>query len=93
MSLLNIVDRSIPAERLIEELEKDIRDQGRRWCCCTWTTALSSSQKLIEACVVIEDVKDDHNHRDRHSALGYQTPSEYAARCSHQHHRAGCEID
>lgn len=29
---------------------------------------------LLEARVVIEDFKDDHNHRHRHSALGYKTP-------------------
>ncbi len=37
---------------------------------------------LLEARVAIEDFKDDHNHRHRHSALGYQTPAKYAARCS-----------
>lgn len=30
----------------------------------------------LEARVVIGDFKDDHNHRHRHSALGYQTPDE-----------------
>ncbi|WP_206511451.1 transposase [Rhodococcus sp. BGS-1C] len=30
---------------------------------------------LLEARVVIEDFKDDHNHRHRHSSLGYLTPS------------------
>ena len=33
---------------------------------------------LFEARVVIGDFKDDHNHRHRHSALGYRTPPEYA---------------
>src|SRR3546814_19703521 len=40
---------------------------------------------LLEARVVIEDFKDDHNHRHRHSSLGYLTPAEYAAQCSHTH--------
>ena len=44
-----------------------------------WTT-------LFEARVVIGDFKDDHNHRHRHSALGYRTPADYAARCSHTHY-------
>ena len=49
---------------------------------------------LLEARVVIEDFKDDHNHRHRHSSLGYLTPSEYAAQCTHNHQPVeGCEID
>jgi len=48
---------------------------------------------LFEARVVIGDFKDEHNHRHRHSALGYRTPAEYAARCSHTHHPADCEIN
>jgi len=48
---------------------------------------------LLEARVVIGDFKHDHNHRHRHSALGYQTPAEYAARCSHTHHPVACEIN
>ena len=51
-----------------------------------WTT-------LFEARVVIGDFKDDHNHRHRHSALGYRTPAEYAARCSHTHYPVACEIN
>jgi transposase InsO family protein len=47
---------------------------------------------LLEAGVVIGDFKDDHTHRHRHSALGYLTPAEYAARCAHSHHPVGCEI-
>ena len=38
--------------------------------------------------MVIGDFKDEHNHRHRHSALGYRTPAEYAARCSHTHYPA-----
>ncbi|GFG75418.1 hypothetical protein MBOT_27830 [Mycobacterium botniense] len=38
---------------------------------------------LLEARVVIGDFKHEHNHRHRHSALGYLTPAEYAAQCSH----------
>jgi transposase InsO family protein len=34
---------------------------------------------LFEARVVIGDFKDDHNHRHRHSALGYRTPAEYVS--------------
>src|SRR5690606_20772160 len=41
---------------------------------------------LLEARVVIGDFKTDHNQRHRHSALGYLTPAEYAARCDHTHH-------
>ncbi len=48
---------------------------------------------LLEARVVIEDFKDDHNHRHRHSALGYKTPAEYAAGCTHRHQSVACEID
>lgn len=38
---------------------------------------------LLEARVVIADFKDEHNRRHRHSALGYRTPAEYAAACTH----------
>jgi putative transposase len=48
---------------------------------------------LFEARVVIGDFKDDHNHRHRHSALGYRTPAEYAAACSHDHYAMACEIN
>jgi putative transposase len=41
---------------------------------------------LLEARVVIGDFKTDHNLRHRHSALGYRTPAEYAAACTHTHH-------
>ena len=47
-----------------------------------WTT-------LREARVVIGDFKRDHNHRHRHSALGYLTPAEYAAVCRHTRLRLG----
>jgi transposase InsO family protein len=47
---------------------------------------------LLEAQVVIGDFKNEHNHR-RHSALGYLTPAEYAARCRHTHHPVACEIN
>jgi transposase InsO family protein len=48
---------------------------------------------LFEARVVIGDFKHEHNHRHRHSALGYQTPAEYAAACSHIHTPVPCEIN
>ncbi|GAA4642848.1 hypothetical protein GCM10023197_08610 [Gordonia humi] len=137
-SLLSIVDRSITAERLIEELEKAFAlwggppmvlrmDNGpefisetlRDFCAGTvgisyippgtpWNNGFIESfnnrlrdeclnrncwPTLLEARVVIEDFKDEHNHRHRHSAPGYQTPAEYAARCTHRHHPVGCEIN
>jgi putative transposase len=36
---------------------------------------------VFEARVVIGDFKTEHNHRHRHSALGYRTPAEYATSC------------
>ncbi|MEU1550667.1 integrase core domain-containing protein [Nocardia sp. NPDC005745] len=45
---------------------------------------------LLEARVVIGDFKTDHNRRHRHSALGYLTPAEYAAACTHTHHPLAC---
>ncbi len=48
---------------------------------------------LLEARVVIGDFKDEHNKRHRHSALGYLTPAEYAARCSQTHHPVACGIN
>ena len=48
---------------------------------------------LFEARVVIGDFKDEHNHRHRHSALGYRTPAEYAAACRRTHTPMACEIN
>ncbi len=48
---------------------------------------------LLEARVVIGDFKTEHNLRHRHSALGYRTPAEYAAACTHTHHPVGCGIN
>jgi putative transposase len=48
---------------------------------------------LFEARVVIGDFKKEHNHRHRHSALGYRTPAEYAAGCRCTHTSTACEID
>jgi putative transposase len=38
-------------------------------------------ESLTEARVLAEDWQRDYNERRPHSALGYQTPSQYAARC------------
>jgi putative transposase len=46
---------------------------------------------LFEACVVIGDFKKEHNHRHRHSALGYRRPAEYAAGCRCTHTPVACE--
>lgn len=48
---------------------------------------------LFEARVVIGDFKTEHNHRHRHSALGYRTPAEYAASCRCTHTTVACEIN
>jgi putative transposase len=48
---------------------------------------------LLEARVVIGDFKHEDNHRHRHSALGYLTPAEYAARCGHTYHPVVCDIN
>ncbi len=48
---------------------------------------------LLEARVVIGNFKTEHNRRHRHSALGYRTPAEYAAACTHTHHSMGCDIN
>ncbi|EID76221.1 transposase [Rhodococcus opacus RKJ300 = JCM 13270] len=42
---------------------------------------------------MIGDFKENHNSRHRHSSLGYLTPAEYAAQCTHTHQPVGCEID
>ena len=39
---------------------------------------------LAQARVVISDWKEDYNHRQRHSALGYQAPTVYAAARTNQ---------
>ena len=137
VSLLDIVDTSIPAERLVEELEKVFiavggpprvlrMDNGpefishalQQFCDgkvgisyippgTPWNNGFVESfnsrlrdeclnrncwTSVLEARVVIGDFKDDHNRRHRHSALGYQTPAEYAARCTCTHHPVVCEI-
>ncbi|WP_087072522.1 IS3 family transposase [Mycobacterium dioxanotrophicus] len=48
---------------------------------------------LFEARVVIGDFKEEHNHRHRHSSLGYLTPAEYAAACRCTHTPVACEIN
>ncbi|GAB03793.1 transposase InsO family protein [Gordonia amarae] len=137
MSLLNIVDTSIPAERLVAELAAVFAAAGgppmvlrmdngpefisealQQFCDgrvgisyippgTPWNNGFVESfnnrlrdeclnrncwTSVLEARVVIADYKDDHNYRHRHSALGYQTPAEYAAGCTHTHHPVACEI-
>ncbi|MEC4765480.1 hypothetical protein VT930_20630, partial [Mycobacterium sherrisii] len=58
---------------------------------------------LFEARVVISgefqrarsigDFKAEHNHRHRHSALGYLTPAQYAAACRCTHTPVACSIN
>ena len=48
---------------------------------------------LLEARVVIGDFKEEHNHRHRHSALGYRTPAEYAAVCRCTHTPMACSVN
>jgi putative transposase len=136
-SLLNIVERSITAERLIAELEQvftaaggppmvlrmdngsELISQALQSFCAgkvglsyippgaPWDNGYIESfnnrlrreclnrnhwTNLLEARVVIDDFKREHNHRHRHSALRYFTPAEYTARCSHTHYPVACEI-
>jgi putative transposase len=44
---------------------------------------INSFWSLTQARMVISDWKHDYNHHRRHSALGYQTPAQYAAACTH----------
>jgi putative transposase len=37
---------------------------------------------MAEACVVVEDWREDYNHRRPHSALGRRTPAAFAAACN-----------
>ncbi len=137
-SLLHIVERSITAERLVDELQRVFASVGgppkvlrmdngpemisvalQQFCAnrvgicyippgTPWNNGYIESfnrrlrheclnrnhwTSLLEARVVIGDFKTSHNQRHRHSALGYQTPAEYAARCSHTHHPVACGID
>ncbi len=137
-SLLNIVERSITADRLIEELRRcfaaaggpplvlrmdngpELISQALQSFCAgqvglcyvlpgtPWNNAYIESfnnrlgreclnrnhwTNLTEARVVIGDFKHEHNRRHRHSALGYLTPAEYAAQCSHTHHPVACNIN
>ena len=137
-SLLNIVERSITAERLVEDLERcfaaaggppmvlrldngpEMISQALQQFCSNivgivyippgtpWNNGFIESFNnrlrreclnrnhwtcLLEARVAIADFKHEHNTRHRHSALGYRTPAEYAAQCSHTHHPVACEIN
>ena len=137
-SLLDLVERSITAERLVAELERVFAVAGgppqvlrmdngpelvsqalQRFCDgkvglsyippgTPWNNGYIESfnnrlrkeclnrnhwTTLFEARVVIGDFKEEHNTRHRHSALGYLTPAEYAAACSHTHYPVACEIN
>jgi len=137
-SLLNIVERSITAERLVEDLERSFAAAGgppmvlrmdngpemisqalQQFCGgkvglsyippgTPWNNGFIESfnnrlrkeclnrnhwTNLLEARVAIADFKHDHNSAHRHSALGYLTPAEYAAQCSHTHYPVACEIN
>jgi putative transposase len=137
-SLLNLVERSITADRLIDDLEKcfaaaggpptvlrmdngpELISQALQQFCAgkvglsyippgtPWNNAYIESfnnrlrreclnrnhwTNLLEARVIIGDFKHEHNTGHRHSALGYLTPAEYAARCSHTHHPVACDIN
>jgi transposase InsO family protein len=59
----------------VESFNARVRDE-----CLTITSFWS----LAHARVVITDWKNDYNHRRRHSSLGYQTPADYAAACTHR---------
>jgi putative transposase len=138
VSLLNIVERSITADRLVEELKtvfamaggppKVLRmDNGpefisqalQQFCDhrvgmsyippgTPWNNGHIESfnnrlrkeclnrnhwNTLFEARVVIGDFKEEHNHRHRHSSLGYRTPAEYAAACRCTHTPVACEMN
>jgi transposase InsO family protein len=45
---------------------------------------INSFWLLTHARVVISDWKHDYDHHRRHSALGYQPPTRYAATCIHR---------
>lgn len=45
---------------------------------------INSFWSLAQARVIISDWKYDYNHYPCHSALGYQPPAHYAARCIHR---------
>jgi putative transposase len=137
-SLLNMVERSITAERLVDELERvfaaaggppmvlrmdngpELVSQALQQFCdgkvglsyippgTPWNNGYIESfnnrlrkeclnrnhwTTLFEARVVIDDFKEEHNTRHRHSALSYLTPAEYAAACSHTHYTMACEIN
>ncbi|MGE2736101.1 IS3 family transposase [Mycolicibacterium vaccae] len=138
VSMLNIVERSITAERLVHELTKVFAAAGgppkvlrmdngpefisqalQQFCDgrfgmsyippgTPWNNGHIESfnnrlrkeclnrnhwNTLLEARVVIGDFKDEHNHRHRHSALGYRTPAEYAAVCRCTRTPMACSIN
>lgn len=128
-SLLDLVERSITAERLVIELEDafaaaagpptvlrmdngpELVSQALQQFCdgkvgmcyippgTPWNNGYIESfnnrlrreclnrnqwNSLFEARVVIGDWKHDYNHHRRHSALGYQPPTRYAATRTHR---------
>jgi putative transposase len=138
MSMLNIVERSITGDDLVDELEKVFAAAGgpptvlrmdngpefisqalQQFCDgrfglsyippgTPWNNGHIESfnnrlrkeclnrnhwNTVLEARVVIGDFKEDHNHRHRHSSLGYRTPAEYAAVCRCTHTPVACEIN
>ena len=138
VSLLNLVERLITADRLVAELKKVFTAAGgpptvlwmdngpefiyqalQQFCDgrsgipyippgTPWNNGHIESfnnrlrkeclnrnhwNTLLEARVVISDFKDEHNHRHRHSALGYRRPSEYAAVCRCIHTPMACSIN
>jgi len=46
---------------------------------------INSFWSMTQARIVITDWRDEYNTRQRHSALGYQTPARYAAEYRQQH--------
>ena len=105
-SLLNIVERSITAERLTRELEACFAAAGgspRVWRMDNGPEFISQAlQSFCAGRVGLAYIPpgtpwnngyiESLNNRLRRECLGYLTPVEYAARCSHRYLPVGCEI-